>query len=176
MSDNPATALLGFTKSLQALRIFIMEGGVVEILADTDLAAARTAFAKIRHAKNPHQQLWSSINHLEVAHERFRRIYHGKNSLFIQGSVYFERISHKDRFVLCLMASCYKLLGEDTLCRQSLDQAAAIDDERFWSLGGGGVGDLVVGILDPRTYRELYVRITGQNFKVDVEAFKKGLL
>lgn len=175
MPDNPASVLLSAAKDVKALYVFIMEGDVIEIIIDAELGAAKTAFFKIKHANSPDQQLWSAINHLEAAHERLRRTYHGKTAALIEGGAYLERMANKDRFTLCLMASCYKILGEETLCRRALDEAKQIDEERPLSTYSN-VMQVPLTLLDPRTYRELYLWLSGQRYNVDVGAFREALL
>jgi hypothetical protein len=147
--------LIALIKSAERLRQAVTTGEIAEIISDAELEAARQALLKVNVAVEPKQQIWSAINHLEAAHERLKRIYSSKWGILTSKRLQMLRMLEKDRFVLCLMASCYFVLDEMTLCRKALDEAEEAD------VGGADAGGHPLELLDPRLWREFGIGLFG---------------
>ena len=176
---NPIAELLRVIKVLQTLQSFVLSGDISKILIDPELAAARDAFAKAKIADEPRAQIWSAINHLEAAHQRLNAIHSDDTWLTTPDRLTFkQRMAEKDRFVLCLMATCYRALDELELCRDVLGQAEGVvmPTGKFPHpiVGVLYVPVALAGFLNPQSYVE--ERRLRNEPKVDVQEVKRYLL
>lgn len=170
---KPVAALLKLAKDLSQLRSSVLEGSVADIIVDPELAAAKEAFRKVRLARDPRQQVWSAINHLESAHELLKATYFHRNLPFLDGEkTYLFRLSQKDRYVLCLMACCYKALDEEELSETSLAEADSIDWRRYF---GGYTRGNIFSFFEPRFWTETARQILSPPEPVLVDHFRQAL-
>ena len=116
---NPVSNLINAIKTLNTLKSFVFSGDIAKIIIDPELLAAKEAFEKVKFASDPKQQIWSAINHLEAAHNRLKEIY-SRDSYLMDQLTFKERMVEKDKWALCLMATCYKAVDEIDLCQKTL--------------------------------------------------------
>lgn len=125
--------LLAAIKTAKALEEFIRKGELADVISDVELASAKTALEKSKIANNPNAQVWSAINHLETAHQALLKSYKGKGTFYDMMATRFKMdiAAKKDRWVLTLMAICYKFLGELELCKSAIEETkhAHTEDE-----------------------------------------------
>ena len=128
------STLLTAARTVSSLVDYARNGSFSDLLADCGLEAARDALTKADMAQDPTAQIWSAINHLEAAHAALEKSYKGRMNFFSSLATWTDCIlqSDKDRLVLCIMAACYKIVGEDALCLRCLDKAeqAHLRDEQ----------------------------------------------
>ena len=124
----PFIHVLQALNAVNAVSAFLESGGVLEVLADAEFAAARKAFSEVSSARDKRGQIWVCIGHLNSCLEANRRIFADSTSNWkaLQQITMTQRSRldlalSKVRFILCLLAVCYAHLGEIELCRQHLD-------------------------------------------------------
>jgi hypothetical protein len=119
------TKLFEVVSTARGLRDYILNGEMASLLGELELTAAQEALNKATLARDPESQVWSAVNHLESAHVGFRSTYKGQGRWYHSAATRCaqEVAAAKDRWVLCLMACCYKLLGEPKLCLKALELA-----------------------------------------------------
>jgi hypothetical protein len=106
-----------------------VEGGAVEsTFADLGLQAAKDALSKVSYAQDKSQQVWSAVNHLEAAEAALRDIVQkrGARLLYSNLAALWEAID-KRRYILGLMAVCYRYLGERALTERMLSMIPDAD-------------------------------------------------
>jgi hypothetical protein len=70
--------------------------------------------------------VWSAVNHLEEADAATKLILQRwRGSIRYTAPTRAEDLMQKRSYILCLLAACYKYLGEDKLTEQALDEAEA---------------------------------------------------
>jgi len=128
---TPIGVLKGL-KTLQALRQFVDGGGILDVLAGVEFAAARKAFGELPLATDRRAQLYLCIGHLNSCYQASLAIcqdatsnWNALNQITISQQARLGAAAERTRFVLCLIAVCYASLGEEALWRRHLDMAAA---------------------------------------------------
>jgi hypothetical protein len=119
------TTLISALKTINTLKSFVMGGGIEDLFGDIELAASKDALNKAKIAKDPRAQVWLAVSHLESAHRAYLGVYKDKAAWWNPQSVsnrYIEA-AYKDRWTMCLMAVCYKFLGESALIDKAIGQA-----------------------------------------------------
>jgi hypothetical protein len=133
-------------KSAGTVKSFVETGQLEEAIGSVNLAAALKSTRKLPVARDPRGQIWSSINHLEAAEEAFRRIEQRPAIAWVNtrryASACFSRV-----YAFCLLAVCYRYVGESELSRQSLDAAEDLYDRTCVDLDAEG-GQLLPGRQD----------------------------
>lgn len=117
--------LVAAAENAASVRAFIEGAEFQEMLAaigGVELDAARDALKKRKHARDPRQQVWSAVNHLETAHVAFRRGCQSKTRKYLAGTRW-SRACDLDVITLCLMALCYRYLGEAELMHRAISDA-----------------------------------------------------
>jgi hypothetical protein len=107
-----------------------IEGGAIEsTFADLGLRAAKDALSKVLYAEDKSQQVWSAVNHLEAAEAALRDTLQkrGKRLLYSNMGALWEAID-KRRYILGLMAVCYRYLGERALTERTLSMIPHADE------------------------------------------------
>jgi hypothetical protein len=116
-------------KSAGTVKTFIETGQLEEAIGSVNLTAALKSTRKLPLARDPRGQVWSSINHLEAAEEAFRRVERRESIAWVNARRYasacFSRV-----YAFCLLAVCYRYVGENELSRQSLDAAVELYDRK----------------------------------------------
>lgn len=118
-----------FVKAAQSVRTFIAwlnGGGAARILADIELEAAAAAFRNLNLTLDAKAQLWNAINHLETAYyASYSQLKDGGHSLkyaFLLHRRNLSELRSRCELLVCLLAVCYKLLGEEQLVVKQLEE------------------------------------------------------
>lgn len=154
MADFIETLLKNIA-TVKRLKDYVLNGEIVEVMTDAELSAAREAMEKASTAVDKRAQVWSAINHLEAAHHRLKRLYHGKTSYSPPTDLYRMRIVYKDQCILCLMAVCYRALDEVELCRRTLTDSKDAPRKTTFHMGRGHA----LYILHPRFIPEATIAL-----------------
>lgn len=102
-----------------------VEGGPLEAaLAELNMSAAVAALQKTRQANDKRAQVWSAVNHLEGAQAAIESKLQRRGRLMVVARYHrWEFLVNKHRYILALMALCYRYLGEERLAQQAFTQA-----------------------------------------------------
>jgi hypothetical protein len=112
--------LVAAVRSVKAVSDFVEGGPLGNALADLGLEAAKDALIKAFYAKDKRSQIWSAINHLEEAEVALRKATQDRKILMT--FFHIERLAHliiKRRYILGLMAICYRYLDERELAERT---------------------------------------------------------
>jgi hypothetical protein len=123
----------------------VVAGGALEsTLAALGLAAAKDALSKVSHAEDKRAQVWSAVNHLEEAESVLRTTIQtrGYRLMWVDQPGLLLMI-YKRRYILGLMAVCYRYLGEKTLAERTLSTIPGADE------------GYEVRITDPNDWRDV---------------------
>jgi hypothetical protein len=121
--------LLAAVGSARAIANFVEGGELANALADLGLAAARDALSKIPYANAKTKPVESAINHLEAAEAATRDTIQNRGTrLFWSNEIALVEAIHKRRYILALMALCYRYLGEQELTRRTLSMIPGADE------------------------------------------------
>jgi hypothetical protein len=113
--------LLATIKAAKTLSSFVEGGALGEALSDAGLRAAHDALEKVPDAMADGQQVWSAINHLEFADAALAQLFARRGeALLWSRRIRFWELVGKRRYILCLMAVCYRYVGEEKLARRAL--------------------------------------------------------
>lgn len=108
--------LLEAAKAGKSVQNFVEGGALVTVLSafgNIEYVAARGPVADLALPRNPEGPPWSAVNHLQSAHMAYRAVYAGRAGVKAYlGAVTNTVALNKDLFTLCLMAVCYRYLGE----------------------------------------------------------------
>jgi len=152
--------------SIQTIKSFLDGDEFRAYLAGLDLDAARDAISKAKRANNPDGQIWSAVNHLESAHQKNRKTYNKGVTPLLPAYETMEIIDalSLDMEVLCLMAMCYRLLRENRLCQETLDEVGELHKRHAeaWKFVDDTYPKVAYKVItifaDPRTYASLFRR------------------
>ncbi|WP_406326802.1 hypothetical protein [Streptomyces sp. NBC_00203] len=112
----------------QTVRGFIEGGPLTDALADLGLEAALDALGKSPDARDRRSQVWSAVNHLEAANAAYSSVVNKRGKFLTwTAPAHLELVVNRRRYILCLMAICYRYLEEEKLCHQALQHATAKD-------------------------------------------------
>ena len=117
--------LLASVKGLQSLLKFIDSGDVATTLGDIEMAAARDAFNAVPRANDKLAQIRECITHLSSAQHAYEQFICSRpvGVMTLTRANRESDANVKRRFVLVLKAICYKYVGEERLCRETLGLA-----------------------------------------------------
>ncbi|GAA1839500.1 hypothetical protein GCM10009836_18320 [Pseudonocardia ailaonensis] len=122
--------LLAALKTARSLAAFVEGGALEEALAQVSVGAAVDAMEKSRIARDPRAQVWSAVTHLETAWEAHRRILVRPLSKHLAWTRH-RRIWGEFDHVTCLMAVCYRYLGEIELSEQCFTRWEALMGDHY---------------------------------------------
>jgi hypothetical protein len=116
--------IIAAIKMGKSLADFVEGGPLASALSDIGLRAATNALDKIPHSRAPAPHVWSAVNHLEGAEAALAGTLerHGQKMLWGR-SVRLQHLEYKRQYVLCLMAVCYRYLGEHPLADRAFHAA-----------------------------------------------------
>jgi hypothetical protein len=99
------------------------------------LEAAKESARKSREAVSKKDQIWSTVNHLEMAHAAFSKS-HSSVARKYFSFPRWARAVDKDFDTLCLMAICYRYLGERKLMLDTMEKAREVytHSDSLWKL------------------------------------------
>jgi len=125
--------LLTAVQGARAIANFVEGGPLANALADLGIAAARSAMSKALYAEDKRAQVWSAVNHLEQAEAAL------DSTLKKYGGVLMATrftkaasLENKHRYVLALMAICYRYLGEKDLTDRTCRSIQAVGVPMKW--------------------------------------------
>jgi hypothetical protein len=139
--------LIAAAKTISGLRAFVFEGGMAELVSDIELAAAHDAFSKSSLARDPKSEIRAAIGHLESAlyatlksaESAQKQIAH----ILVFGPMqygYVEALKERAKYISCLMAAAYLILGDSKLCKRQIlmldDIEKAAPGSPFWYITG----------------------------------------
>ena len=116
-----AVDLLASLKAAHSLAKFVEGGGLEEALSEISLAAAVEGLGKARIARDPQGQIRSVVTHLELALEALRRSTSQPIARRLAGARH-ARLSNQFDYTTCLLAICYRYLGEVELSDRCFEQ------------------------------------------------------
>jgi hypothetical protein len=121
-----AVDLIVVMRAAQSLSSFLDGPMFLDAVADVGMHASRASLARAASARDRRAQVWSAVNHLEEADAAIRLILQRwRGSIRYTAPTRAEDLMQKRSYILCLLAACYKYLGEDKLTEQALDEAEA---------------------------------------------------
>ena len=98
----------------------------LDAMADVGLQASQTSLARAASAREPRAYVWSAANHLEGAEAALKqRLVRWRGSIKYIAPVTAGDTVLKYKYVLCLLATCYRYLGEQELATRAFDEALA---------------------------------------------------
>jgi hypothetical protein len=110
-------------KAVKTIADFVETGQLEEALSDIGMAAAVNALQKVPHTDQPGMQVWSAVNHLEGAEAALTAALRRRAKLmFWANPLRQDDLEEKRRYVLCLMAICYRYLRQEQLALQALER------------------------------------------------------
>lgn len=120
------SVLLTAAKTAKTLQSFIDSGGMAVLLAEIHIDAARNSLSKATLANDKRGQVFNAVGQLEVAYcalEIAVKSYTGIQYLSPPALSKVMEAEKQARYVLCIMACCYKYLNEERLCRAHIEKA-----------------------------------------------------
>jgi hypothetical protein len=160
----------------------VVEGGTLEsTLADLGLAAAKDALSKVTYAEDKRAQVWSAVNHLEQAESALRTTIQtrGNRLMYVNRPGLEEDLIQKRRYMLGLMAVCYRYLGERALTERTLSTIPGADEgfgarmeEKHWTI-------FTTNIVSPAFWRDVYRSDGGEVYRrytYDIPTFSRSLM
>jgi hypothetical protein len=132
--------LLQAAQHIQSLTSWIESGEMAELLADVEFSAAKASLSKVRMAADPRGQVWNAIGQLETAYQasvHIVRAHRSWENFSLRRSARADQARDKAEYILCMMAVCYRYLGENSLCKSHLDEIDRIGEPAFSLLGFG---------------------------------------
>jgi hypothetical protein len=112
------------TVQLAGSAVRFVEGGpLAEALAELNMRAAQSALNNAQAAKDKRAQVWSAVNHLEgalVALDSKLVGARGKVQVALRYGNW-NILAYKRKYVLALLAICYRYLEEEKLAQQALE-------------------------------------------------------
>jgi hypothetical protein len=158
----------------------VVEGGALEsTLADVGLVAAKDALSKVPHAEDKRAQVWSAVNHLEEAESALRNTIKTRgNRLMFVNQLGLEVMIEKRRYILGLMAVCYRYLGERALTERTLSTIPGADEGYAARLSNNW--EAIFNVISPPwwkdAYGEPYKAWTEDIYKYNIPAFSRSLM
>ncbi len=119
-------SLLKAAASAKSLMKFIEGGGVADVIADTNLAAAKISLNKTNFANNSREQVLISVGQLETALAAVANqsaTSPGLKAGDVRMMGRDHQLADQHRMICCLISLCYRYLGEDELCRRQFEIA-----------------------------------------------------
>jgi hypothetical protein len=110
-------------ENLATIKRFVETGQGERLLSEfgeVELEAAKLALSSANIARNPAQEVQGAVTHLQSAHVALKRTYSTKKFITLPDEA---KAANTDIWVCCLMAVCYRYLGEDQLVQSCLDMA-----------------------------------------------------
>ncbi len=103
---------------------FVEGGQLAAAMADAGLQAGVDALKTLPMVNDKQAQVWSAVNHLQFAEGAVRQSITTRTSLKQHARrLAMGALVDRREYVLCLLAVCYRYLGEPTLFEQAMRQA-----------------------------------------------------
>jgi hypothetical protein len=165
-------------ESVNKLFEFVEGGALESTLADLGLVAAKDALSKVPHAEDKRAQVWSAVNHLEEAESGLRRTIQTRgNRLMFVNQPGFREMIDKRRYILGLMAVCYRYLGERALTERTLSTIPGADEGYDVRLEENY--EMLLNFISPAFWKAGYQSNWGETegrYKYDIPSFSRSLL
>jgi hypothetical protein len=128
-----AIALLNAAKTTHELFAMIDGGDFASSLGDIEMSAARSAFEAVPRAADKRGQVWECIGHLSSAQHAYEQFILSRplGNVTATRSHRNDDANAKRRFMLIMKAVCYKYLGEQTLCEDTLRLSTETVEKNF---------------------------------------------
>ena len=119
-----AVDLIAGLRAAQSLSKFLDGPVFLDAIAEVGIQTAHTSLKRASLARDRPAQIWSVVNHLEQADVALRlRLTKFGGAIRITAPNLTMGLTNKRRYVLCLLAACYRYLHEDELAMQALNEA-----------------------------------------------------
>jgi len=130
--------LAAAAQTAESIRAFV-EGGVLfqvlNELGTVELDAARLALVDVGRADDSKAEVRLAVGHLQSAHGAFKRLSAIRGVGYLLQPINHQLACARDGFTCCLMAICYRYLGERDRCETCLEFAQ--DAHRRWDRDDG---------------------------------------
>jgi hypothetical protein len=174
--------IMASLKAARTIGAFVETGQLEAALSDIGMAAAVNALQKVPHADQRNMPVWSAVNHLEGAEAALVAALRRRAKLiFWANPLRGEVLDEKRKYVLCLMAICYRYLREEQLALQALERAGEEVNEDPFDMANERLlntwGFLL--LVNPLTYIGLARRgelLDLQEVKAQIQALPTGTL
>jgi hypothetical protein len=165
----------------------LVEGGALEsTLADLGLIAAKDALSKVPHAEDKRAQVWSAVNHLEEADSVLRTTLQTRGKRLANlNEVGLQQMIEKRRYLIGLMAVCYRYLGERALTERALSAIPGADEgcdaliyRTDWEIKDFRITDAFVlgNFISPAFYKSLFGGEALGTYDYDIPSFSRSLM
>ena len=162
--------LLDKMRVAKSLADFVEGGGFASVFAEIGLQAAATALERVAAAKDWNSQIWSAINHLEMAEASLTNALKRHRILGWVRVVRMAELDDRRRYVRCILAVAYTYVGEYNLAGRLLVNVRSIGlDELKDDSAEGFFTPLARGLAwmaNPLTYID-WVRVSFSSGRIE---------
>lgn len=123
--------LLAKMRVAKSLTDFVEGGGFASVFAEIGLQAAATALERATTAKDWNAQIWSAINHLEMAEAGLTNALKRYRMLLWVRPGRIGELDERRRYIRCILAVAYSYVGEYGLARGLLRNVQDFNIDEF---------------------------------------------